>query len=124
MHSNIDANGVCPGDRFQRRAIEKFEAALAIYTELDDHTEQALTLHRLSSCYKELRQFAKAAQLLDQALAIQRPSMQRPPERLRYVPTPYVAPRSLPAYTAVRTNEPPSEFFAGNLQGPAPESAR
>ena len=28
-------------------------------------TEQALTLHRLSSCYKELRQFAKAAQLLE-----------------------------------------------------------
>jgi len=79
---------------YQRKAIEQFEAALAIYVELDDRTGQALMLQHLSHCYMALRQFAKAAELLEQALAIPRSCP------------------SLPAYKAVFTNECAPETYA------------
>ena len=57
---------------FQRRTIERFEAALAIYTELDDRTGQALMLQDLGKYYKERRYFAKAKELFQRSLAVQR----------------------------------------------------
>ena len=56
---------------YQRMAIQQFEEALAIYTELNDRTGQALMLQHLGHCYKALRQFARAAELFERALAIQ-----------------------------------------------------
>ncbi len=58
---------------YKRKTIEQFEAALAIYTELDDRTGQALMLQHLGHCSKALRQPARAAQLFERALAMQAP---------------------------------------------------
>ena len=84
MHSN----SAC-----QRKAIGQFEAALAIYTDLGDRSGQALMLQHLGHCYKALRQFAKAAELFEQALAMQ--------------------PDTLPSFAHI--NAPASVFFASNL---------
>ncbi len=83
----------------QRSVIEQFEEALAIYTELGDRSGQALILRRLAACYMALDQFARAAELLEQALAVQ-------PDAL---------------ISLAHTNTPAPEFF-GDYPPPAPQS--
>ena len=77
VHAQIERLGIDDYklmQAFQRKTIEQFEAALAIYTELDDRTGQALMLQHLGHCYKALRYFTKAKELFQRALAIQNPS--------------------------------------------------
>ena len=83
----------------QRSVIEQFEEALAIYTELGDRPGQALILRRLAACYMALDQFARAAELLEQSLAVQ--------------------PDALPS--PAHANTPAPAFFASNLQS-APQN--
>jgi tetratricopeptide (TPR) repeat protein len=83
----------------QRSVIEQFEEALAIYTELGDRSGQALILRRLAACYMALDQFARAAELLEQALAVQ-------PDAL---------------ISLTHTNTPAHEFF-GAYTPPAPQN--
>ena len=100
---------------YQRMAIQQFEEALAIYTELNDRTGQALMLQHLGHCYKALRQFARAAELFERALAIQAcPAAPFPTdERIKlFFPPDQNAPRhSVPAYQSVFTNEKIRSFY-------------
>ena len=117
---------------YQRKSIEQFEAALAIYTELDDRTGQALTLQHLSHCYRALRQFAKAAELLEQALAIPRSCPSVPAHqaeltcersRLFFPPEAFVRSCASETYAPRPQNEKRIRLFANNVPSPnQPES--
>jgi tetratricopeptide (TPR) repeat protein len=78
---------------YQRMAVQQFEEALAIYTELNDRPGQALMLQHLGHCYKALRQPARAAGLFERALAMQAPG------------------HSVPAFQSVFTNEKIRSFY-------------
>jgi hypothetical protein len=121
---------------YQRKAIEQFEEALAIYTDLSDRPGQALMLQHLGHCYKALRQFERAAELFERSLAMQAepatPAHPNERDRLFFPPEAFVracasetyAPRPpVPAYEAVFTNKLPDEIFANNVCSPhQPES--